>query len=110
MDFYARLKQQGEKIKTPLDEMPEVFPDVARYWDAFVLLSSGRQSGMASCPIPLSEILAYFQFRSILCKDEQRQFLYYLKALDREYLNFQAEQSKQQAKTKPTPTKKKRKQ
>lgn len=92
-----------EKGLEPPEEVlnaPTLFDGGEVYFDAFWALSASRdyfQTG-APKPILLSEISAYFHIHQIDDIDERRDFLDFIRALDRVYLEHEHKRTEREMK------------
>ena len=80
--------ERGEEVPA-LDRRPELNADLAFAWEAFQILHASRAQGFGFGPIPLSEVLAYFEAFAIDDLDEREELLTLIQQLDREYLNWE---------------------
>jgi len=69
-----------------LDEEPELFDDLAPYWNAFHIMSPSRNTGMSIGAIPLPAYESYFRIFGIDSLEEQLDHIKYVGVLDSEYL------------------------
>jgi len=81
--------ERGESVPA-LDRRPELSSDVFFIWEAFQILHASRAQGFGFGPIPLSEVLAYFEAFAIDNLDEREELLALIQQLDREYLSWEA--------------------
>lgn len=89
------MEEEGIANPRALQERPELFPHLDLVWQAFFDASNARQLGMGGVGgIPPSEIEAELRRFRIEEWEEQEEFRFYIRALDNEYLHYQAEQSK----------------
>lgn len=78
-----------------VDQRPTLFRDVEWVWEGFSSLSGSRQMGYASTqPIPVSEMLAYLNFRGIEDSDDREEFIFLVQRLDRQVIAEQIAKSK----------------
>jgi hypothetical protein len=106
MTWELRWGKQAEQLrsvadktgKTPkaLEDEPEIYPDVLWLWDAFWLLHRSRPIGMTVGPIPLTEIEAYIRLYQV---QQVELLITAVDALDRLYLEHEAEQHRSKVKT-----------
>jgi hypothetical protein len=75
---------------------PELTPGTERYWNAFCILAEARPVAVGMdafpLPIPLSEFAAFFSIRGIDDPDEREDYLYFVRACDREWLSLGAKE------------------
>jgi hypothetical protein len=81
------MQDEGHEIPI-LDEKPEVIPEALPFWEAFVQLSHSRNVGMSLGAIPISEVLAYCVYFSIVDIDERGCLLRIISDLDSHYLEL----------------------
>lgn len=72
------------KEPEPLQNKPEVFPDLVDVVQAFFTLSRSRQIGNVPSPILVSEMLAYAQVFGV---DDLEMFVTYIQTADDVYLS-----------------------
>lgn len=68
---------------TPLDNEPDLYPDLRDVWDAFWTLSPSRSSGMAMGPIPFESVAKYAELYRV---EEFEEFHALVRAMDSEFL------------------------
>lgn len=95
-EFLEDMARRDGAEPKALSNRVEVSPVLSFYYEAFIVLSSSRTVGMATNPIPLSEMLAYCDLYG-LDGDERHDFVYLIQSLDREYLNWVMDQSKKKS-------------
>lgn len=80
----------------PALKEPQLYQDLVWIWEAFMMLSGGRGSGMGGpLPISLQEILAYGKIYAIE-GEELEDFAWIIRRMDSEWLNiFYKHQTKQ---------------
>jgi hypothetical protein len=101
LDFLKTLQQQGVE-PFALKNKPKLVPWAVEYYRAFHTLSSSRPMGMGGVgPIPISEVLAYFEVFEVRDPDERETYVTMIQALDSVYLQKQSERSGSGAKSKP---------
>ncbi|HEX2554252.1 MAG TPA: hypothetical protein VHL98_11150 [Microvirga sp.] len=96
-----KLAEEGEPPRALL-EQPEIWPHLAWVWDAFNDLSSDRPFGAmgGAGRIPWSSIDRYAARHGIDDPDAFDRFKRLLGAMDRAYLDHEAERAKQRDKRK----------
>lgn len=83
------------RVPAALARAPEVDVEWAWVLRAYQDLSFSRTIGMASGPIPVSEIKAYCEFSDITSPDEKRVLLHLVRELDIEYLDHESKKLKE---------------
>lgn len=81
------LSYQRGSLTPTLEAMPEIFPDLAVFWEAFCELSAHRQIGFGACPISVAEVKAYADLLG-WSSWMGSQLLKYVRALDKTYLEW----------------------
>jgi len=101
LEWFLDLEAEGKSVPA-LDTMPELFPDLKPYWDAFQTLSSSRQSGMGLGYIPFSEIIHYLgpNWLNITDLEERQDYVNFIRVLDHEYVKFQSNKAESDRKSK----------
>lgn len=85
-EFLKKLKEQGHDPEA-LKNKPRLRPWVADCYAAFQMLSNSRPVGMGGVgPIPISEMLAYFETFEIHDPEERETYITMIQALDSVYL------------------------
>lgn len=77
--------------------MPELYPDLEPYWQAFCALHNARQSGFAVQPITVAEVRHYCDVIGLPGVRERRLMLDAVQTLDQEFLRMAAEDSKRKS-------------
>ena len=97
-EWVEQLKADGHDVSGLLDEEPELFGDLAPYWNAFSILSSSRNTGMSVGAIPLPAYESYFRIMGIDSLEERFRYIKFVGILDSEYLKWNGEQSEKERK------------
>jgi len=88
-EFLEQLKKEGVISGKELDSRPHLFQDVAYVYEAFFIISSGRQYNEAGPqPLLLTEIFSYLNDKGITDREERDEVLHYLRVLDAKYLDL----------------------
>jgi hypothetical protein len=82
-----------EQLPDVILNRPKVPDHLLFYYDAFWELDSERQLGMAAGPIPWSAIMLYAD-AYVLDSYMSELLLFFIRAMDRTYLKYQADQRK----------------
>lgn len=100
IDAVAEGKVPSAKIIATLQLKPTLLPHLQEDWDTFWLLSGSRSiAGFGGCgPIPMSEVVAYFQLKAVRDQQERERTLQLLLIMDREFLQIQLEDARRQQK------------
>lgn len=89
-EFLESLPQ--DVLPSALIERPDLWPENAESWRAFLALHASRQAGMAPCAILVSEVAAY---AAMTQHPEPLRLLSDVQAMDRVWLNWQADKRQQ---------------
>lgn len=81
-------QRAGRGLPTPLDEEPELLPGLEVFWNAWNSLHSMRPCGFGPAPLPLADIAAYLELRSIRDPDLKADYLELLLAMDATWLGW----------------------
>jgi hypothetical protein len=81
------MQDDGHDIPI-LDEKPDISSEASTFWEVFLLLSRSRRMGMSLGAIPISEVLAYCEFYSIVDVDERDSLLRIISMVDSYYLEL----------------------
>lgn len=92
--FEARAKRTGVKAK-PMTERPKLLRGDLPYWEAFLILSQARQSGMGVNPLMVSEILSLVRMGGVDIPGDLSQYLRLVQRMDSTFLEHMAEKSQQ---------------
>ena len=88
-EFLEQLKKEGVISGKELDSRPLLFQDVVYVYEAFFIVSAGRQYNESGPqPLLLTEILAYLNDRGIVEREERDEVLHYFRVLDAKYLDL----------------------
>jgi len=98
LEWVRQLEEDGNDVTGMLDEEPEMFSDLAIYWNAFHILSPSRSSGMSVGSIALPAYESYFRIFGVDSLEEQLNYLKFVGVLDSEYLKWQGEKSEENRK------------
>jgi hypothetical protein len=94
VEWLEGLEDEGIARPRALEERPELFPHLDMVWQAFFDASNARQIGFGGVGgLPPSEIEAEIRRFRIESWEEQEDFRFLLRALDNEYLAYQAEKA-----------------
>ena len=94
MEWLEGLEEEGLAHPRALEERPEVYPHLMDVWRAFFDASNARSIGFGGVGgIPPSEIEAEIRRFRIEAWEDQEDFRFLIRALDNEYLAYQAEKS-----------------
>jgi hypothetical protein len=67
---------------------PEIYKDIQWIWEAFLMLSGGRNFGFGGpLAVSLQETLAYCEIYGIQQEEERQEFVFTIRMLDSEWLN-----------------------
>jgi len=83
------LKSMGQRLPEPWRNVPTIESLNIWYMDAFSDLSTCRNFGYVNGPIPWTAVVQYIDREEI---KEDDQFIYVIKAMDAEYLEYIKEQ------------------
>jgi len=73
--------------------MPQLYPDLVPYWEAFQDLLLTKQSGFSGAEsVTYTEILSYFQIKGVP-REEWKEFSKWILVLDNEFIKLQREAS-----------------
>lgn len=85
-ELLEKRRAKGQSAD-PLDEKPELAPELLPYWFAFLHLSGARTISEAGPqPIALSEVWAYCQLAEVHDLDERDDLLRFIREMDSVYL------------------------
>lgn len=91
LKFYRNLEERG--MVKPDAKKPEV--DAFKFYiDAFTELGTCRSVGMGEGPIPFTSIAEYAKIYKIEQGEEFFEFLYFIRAMDSEYLKVRTKDAK----------------
>lgn len=79
-------------------ERPRLLRKDAPYWEAFLILSQARQSGMGTNPLMVSEILALVNMGGIDTPTNLPQYLRLVQKMDSTFLEHMAEKAQKNSK------------
>jgi len=91
-----RQQEAGQQVAA-LDNAPELYEWLICYWKAFSDLSSTRNmSQVGASAILISEIGSWLDFNGIYEHESRSDYMYYIRQLDSEFLNYTSEKLSQQ--------------
>ena len=96
------LDKDADLILNSHDE-PELFDDLAQYWNAFHILSSSRSAGMSIGAIPLPAYESYFRIMGVDSLEERLDYIRFVGIIDNEYLQWQGEKHDKESKKNKAP-------
>ena len=74
-------------------DRPQLLRRDHTYWEAFLILSQGRQNGMGVNPLMVSEILALVNAGGIAFISDKPKYLRLMQKMDATFLEYQAEKA-----------------
>lgn len=95
--FFRKMAEETGNSFPALEEQPELLVTDEYYLNAFYRLSSSRQLGMTTGPIPLSEIIGYLEY---LNEPEPEEFIDIIQHCDGVYLDEVYKKQEAQSKSK----------
>ena len=91
-EWFMQLEADGHHVGE-LEKKPELYPDLALDYNAFMVLSASRRVSMSAAPIPISEIFAYADYFCISGYEQRKTLLSRIRILDRVFLDWHSKQS-----------------
>lgn len=90
MEHFTKLAELGRDLPAGYLRRPEVEPEGIPYWDAFWELSTDRQVGMGTGPIPFSALDRYADRFGLSAPDDFDRFRAIVRAMDDAYLSHKS--------------------
>ena len=81
---------QRMPLPSVIEDCPELIPGLEVFYEAFIELSSCRQSGFGASPIPWDAMNTYADVNKFEGEDKD-EFFYFVRALDNHYLKENSE-------------------
>jgi hypothetical protein len=101
-DRNEKAEKAGKEpvILPALANQPDLFPDLAIFYNAFNALSTSRDSGFGMGYIKYSEISKYIDEWQIWNMEERFEWIHWIQTIDRIYVKLQSDKQDQDKKNK----------